>query len=126
MVSPITLYWHSIPSEPHTPAPENATTTPMPLNFTTHSDLAPDITPCDSPYLYKIYKAANYDCMAMENTESLMVEIYKWYDTEDGLVRNHRNLTLSDFEQFEFYDDFFFVGYTLPSKLLSAHLLIIM
>ena len=121
--APCHLNYCAIPSVPGTPDPDKPTpdtTIPVPeLNFTTPSDLAPDITPCENPYIYRIYKATSYDCMAIENTETLVVEVYKWYpDAEsDGIVRDHRVLSQSDFQQFEFYDDFYFVGFTLASKL---------
>lgn len=108
-----------VPGTPDPDKPTPDTTIPVPeLNFTTPSDLAPDITPCENPYIYRIYKATSYDCMAIENTETLVVEVYKWYpDAEsDGIVRDHRVLSKSDFQQFEFYDDFYFVGFTLARR----------
>ena len=87
------------------------------------TDISPDITPCENPYTYKIYKSAQNDCIAMENTETTTVEIYKWVHTAEGEIsREYREIEVVDFHESEEYDDFYFVGYTIPSKLMQYSL----
>ena len=47
-----------------------------------------------------------------------IVELYKWIETLDtpgGITREYREVSSEEFNQLEEYEDFFFVGWTLPS-----------
>ncbi|CAI8037230.1 Chordin [Geodia barretti] len=48
------------------------------MNTTTTPVITPDITPCESPFIYKIYTHVNYDTLALHNLETSTVEIYNW------------------------------------------------
>ena len=113
--SPIFLILPTVPPSP------SVNVTSSPNTTTPVTNISPDITPCENPYTYKVFKSANYDCMAMENTETTTVEIYKWVQTAEGEISKEcREIGAADFYESEEYDDFYFVGYTIPSKLMQT------
>ena len=95
-------------------------------NVTTLSpsiDLTPVITPCESPYVYKIYRNIDYDALALHNLETAIVEVYNWTNmvgAEGPIVeKEYTELTEREFVS-ETEGSFLFVGWTVDSK-LSKH-----
>ena len=85
----------------------------------TLSPLTPDITPCESPYIYKIYTHITDDALALQNLETTRVEIYNWTTVvgAEGPEVEKEFLEMSEVEFVqESNGEFLFEGWTINSK----------
>ena len=119
----LTSYTHSH-THTHTDTPTlNITDTPIELNETSSTEnttLEPlTITPCESPYIYKIYTHVNTDTLALHNLETSRVEIYNWttvVSPEGPMVeREYSELSEVEFVQ-QSNGEFIFKGWTINSE----------
>lgn len=106
----------SIPTEAPTISLDDNTTnssTPTTPVFT------PDITACESPYIYKIYRNLFHDSLALHNLDTSLVEVYNWTTmvSPEGPVLD-KELTKLNATEFISESDgsFVFVGWTIDSK----------
>ena len=111
-----------LPSSVPTPEPSSNDTNDTSDTSPT-ADISPDIVPCETPYIYKIYKHANYDSMAIENTKTERVGIYTWTAMANGnsIRREYEEISQNEFNKRQ-YRVYFFVGWTLQSKELIRFL----
>ena len=81
----------------------------------------PVLIPCDTPYTYKVYKHSLWDCMALENTKTNVVDVYKWLETETGSMnRTSWQVSLADFDQQSQYEGFTLIGWVRDSEYLKV------
>lgn len=127
MILPPSTHAHTVPTGPPSNDTSNTTASSNTTAPTPITDISPVITPCQSPYGYKVYQSTNYDCMALENTLTGEVGVYKWLlnQTSNEIVREFRSLSYNEFATDEEYSDFLFVGWALTSKLVSQTLNIV-
>ena len=91
----------------------NDTSPTPPSNFT------PPITPCESPFVYKIYRHRHNDSLALHNMDTSLVGIYDWITMVGAegpvVMREYRELTEVEFiaETGGIYE---FVGWTIDSE----------
>lgn len=110
-----------IPTENPTVNFDNTTTPTEPI------DITPDITPCESPYIYKIYRHNSYDAMALHNMDTNVVELYNWTTVQTaegiGVNRTYNEMSASLFLSDGISTDYIFVGWTIDSKQTKTNIL---